>query len=87
MVTNPEELSLAEQATLQAEEKIDNYQSHITDFFDLSKPVPSIFKNGEALRKDYFEREEKIRKRENCLDCELGFFKAHYIDILLKHVG
>ena len=87
METNQEELSLADKAEQTLSEKIDKYDSEINDFFDYSKPVPSIFKNGEYLREDYKKRAETIIKRNNCLDCELNYFKAHYIEILANNIA
>jgi len=86
METNQDELSLTEQAELTLSQKIDKYNNEIMDFFDFDKPLPSIFKNGEFLREDYRKRSQAIIKRDNCADCELNYFKAHYIEILADNI-
>lgn len=86
MNTNQEDLSYLEQIEDDLNKKIDKYDSEIADFFDLNKPVPDVFVNGEALREDYKTRSEKIIKRNNCVDCELNYFKAHYIEILVANL-
>jgi hypothetical protein len=86
MSTNQEELSFYEQNEVDLNKKIDNYNNEIADFFDFSKPVPNVFLNGETLREDFKRRAEKIAKRNNCVDCELNYFKAHYIEILVAHI-
>lgn len=87
MITNQEDASLTELAEIDLTNKIDKYNQQISDFFDYSKPVPGIFKNGEFLREDFKMRAEKIAKRNNCVECELNYFKAHYIEILAASIG
>lgn len=87
MDTNQDEISIAEKIELDLSAKIDRYNNEIEEFFDYSKPVPSIFKNGEFLREDYKKRSEVILKRNNCINCELNYFKAHYIEILVNSIN
>ena len=86
MNTNQEELSFSEQIEVDLNNKIDKFDNEIADFFDFDKPVPDVFVNGEALREDFKSRAEKIVKRNNCVDCELNYFKAHYIEILVANL-
>ena len=62
------------------------FETEIKDFFDTSKKVPSIFIDGDNLRKEYFERESRLKEISNCFGCELIQFRAYFIEKLLENI-
>jgi hypothetical protein len=62
------------------------YQKEINGFFDKTKSVPSLFKDGNNLRDEYFTREEFLRKISNCSGCEVVQFRAFFIQKLLDNI-
>ena len=62
------------------------YTNEINQFFDNTKPVPDIFSNGNELRKEYFERENYLKKISNCNGCETVQFRAYFILKLIDSI-
>jgi hypothetical protein len=62
------------------------YTNEINQFFDQTVPVPVIFSNGNELRREYFEREEYLKKISNCNGCETIQFRAYFILKLMESI-
>jgi hypothetical protein len=62
------------------------YENEINQFFDETKDVPNIFKNGKKLREEYYKRETFLRKISNCSGCEIVQFRAFFILKLLENI-
>lgn len=62
------------------------YRNEINQFFDIEKPVPSVFKNGQALREEYFKRESFLKKISDCPSCDILHFRAFFITKLLDNL-
>jgi len=62
------------------------FQEEINQFFDFSKQVPEIFKDGIKLREEYIKRENYLKKISLCFACEVLQFRAFFIDKLIKNL-
>jgi hypothetical protein len=57
-----------------------NFEIAVMDFFSFDRPVPASIKGGEALRKEYLEKENFVKKTSGCENCNIAFLRSFYIN-------
>jgi hypothetical protein len=57
-----------------------NFESAVMDFFSFDRPVPASIKDGKALRDEYLEKENFVKKTSGCENCNLAFLRSFYIN-------